>query len=65
MLSTFAYHSKIDFEELQCIIDDDINKDNLTYENVPVTVRHLSQANPPENSIYLITSLENVRPYVF
>ena len=62
MLSTFAYHSKIDFSELTCIVDDDPNKNNLEYENVPVKVKYSKNIKPPKDSIFVITSLENVRP---
>ncbi len=62
MLSTFAYHSKIDFNSMECIIDDDESKNNLNYENVPVKVKSLNNAKPLENSFFLITSLENIRP---
>lgn len=62
MLATLAYHLKTDLSQLTCILDDDPLKDGWTYENVPVTVRHPSKVNPPPNSSYLITSLENTRP---
>lgn len=62
MLATLGYHLKTNFLELECILDDDPDKDGLTYENVPVTVRHTGKMAPPPNSSYLITSLENVRP---
>ena len=62
MLSTFAYHSKIDFSMLECILDDDEAKDGLTYENIPVKVRSSSSLRPEKNSSFIITSLENIRP---
>jgi cyclopropane-fatty-acyl-phospholipid synthase len=62
MLSTLGYHLKTDFSALECVLDDDATRDDTTYENVPVTVRHTAKIAPAPNSSYLITSLENVRP---
>lgn len=62
MLSSLGYHLKTDFSALECILDDDETRDGMTYENVPVTVRHTDRAAPASNSSYLITSLENIRP---
>lgn len=62
MLATFGYHLNTDFKELICVLDDDHEKDGMTYRNVPVTVRSTEKIKPPENSSYLITSMENLRP---
>jgi hypothetical protein len=62
MLATFGYHLNTDFKELVCILDDDPEKDGMTYRNVPVTVRSTQKVQPSENSSYLITSMENLRP---
>lgn len=61
MLATLGYHLHTDFSALDCILDDDPAKDGVTYENVPVTVRHTAKVAPPANASYIITSLENVR----
>jgi cyclopropane-fatty-acyl-phospholipid synthase len=62
MLVTLAYHLKTDLSKLTCILDDDSNKEGMTYENLPVTVRHPQYLTPPQDACYLITSLENARP---
>ena len=59
MLSTFAYHSKIDFSMLECILDDDEAKD--AYENIPVKVRSSSSLRPEKNSsLYYFFKYENI-----
>ncbi len=62
MLATLGYHLKTDFSLLECILDDDISRDGVTYENIPVTVKHTATVSPAAHSSYVITSLENVRP---
>lgn len=62
MLATLGYHLSSDFSGLECILDDDPTRDGATYENVPVTVRHMPAVAPAPNSSYIITSLENARP---
>ena len=62
MLATLAYHLQTDFRELVCILDDDPEKDGLTYVNVPVHIRYTGKQKIPENSNFLITSWENIRP---
>ena len=61
MLATLDYHLHNDFPAFDCILDDDSAKDGVTYENVPVTVRHTAKVAPFANASYIITSLENVR----
>ena len=61
MLATYGYHLDADFSSLDCILDDDPAKDGVTYENIPVTVRHTEKVKPTANASYIITSLENVR----
>jgi hypothetical protein len=62
MLATLGYHLQTDFSRLTCVLDDDVTRDGVTYENVPVTVRHTAKIQPAPNSSFLITSLENIRP---
>lgn len=62
MLPTLAYHLGTDFSWLECVLDDDPEKDGIEYENLPVRVRHTQKAAPPADSSYIITSLESVRP---
>jgi hypothetical protein len=61
MLATLAYHLKSDLSELICILDDDEAKDQIGYQNLPVTVRSTKHYEIPKNSNFLITSLENSR----
>ena len=62
ILSTLGYHLQTDFEMFECVLDDYPAKDGVTYENVPVVVRHTGTVAPAPDASYLITSLENVRP---
>jgi hypothetical protein len=62
MLATLGYHLQTDFSQLECVLDDDPNRDGTTYENIPIEVRHTAKIAPAPNSSYLITSLENIRP---
>lgn len=62
MLATLGYHLGTDFSKIECILDDDLQKDGKTYENVPVVVKHPTNVAPPPNSSFVITSLESVRP---
>src|SRR3990167_10904485 len=62
MLATLAYHLQTDFSELVCVLDDDQEKDNLGYQNVPVIVRYSNSLEISPNSNFIITSLENARP---
>ncbi len=61
MLATLDYHLDTDFSELECILDDDPGKDGMTYENVPVTVRHPDSIRVNAESSFVVTSPENVR----
>lgn len=62
MLATLGYHLQTDFSALECVLDDNVSRDGVTYENLPVTVAHTAKAAPAPNSSYLVTSLENIRP---
>ncbi len=61
MLATLGYHLRTDFSELICILDDDAQKDQISYQNVPIKVRYTGHCQPEVNSNYIITSLENTR----
>jgi hypothetical protein len=61
MLATLAYHLSTDFSELICILDDDLQKNRIEYQNVPVKVCYTDDYEVPMNSNFLITSLENTR----
>lgn len=62
MLATLGYHLKTDFTSFECILDDDLEKNDTGYKNIPVKIKTPSLENPPENASYLITSMENLRP---
>ena len=62
MLATYAYHLKTDFSFIETILDDDLDKHGKGYINLPVKISHPSKVDIPDNSSYLITSLENIRP---
>lgn len=62
MLATLGYHLGTNFARLDCILDDNPARDNTTYENIPVTVRHTANVSVIPNSSYIITSLESIRP---
>lgn len=61
MLATLSYHLRTDFSELICILDDDIKKDNIGYQNLPLRVRYSGNCRPEPNSNFIVTSLENTR----
>lgn len=61
MLATLAYHLRTDFSELICVLDDDLQKDCIGYQNVSVKVRYVDKCHIPPNSNFIITSLENTR----
>ena len=62
MLATLGYHLGTDFLGIECILDDDPQQDGMTYENIPVMVKHTANVKPPPNSSFIITSLESRRP---
>jgi hypothetical protein len=61
MLATLDYHLGHRLDRLVCVLDDDPNKDGFEYRNVNVVVRATPVFSPPEQSSYVITSMENVR----
>jgi hypothetical protein len=61
MLATLGYHLNTDFSELICILDDDQQKDNIGYQNIPVKVRYTGSIKIEPNANFIITSLENTR----
>lgn len=62
MLATLGYHLQTDFSQLLCILDDDLQKHGMGYQNIPVQIFHPSKLSLQKNANFLITSLENVRP---
>tara|TARA_B100001027_G_C16260603_1_gene329221 strand:- start:841 stop:1968 length:1128 start_codon:yes stop_codon:yes gene_type:complete len=62
MLATYAYHLETDFSFLRELLDDDMKKRGLGYKNLPLTIEHPDKVNIPEDSSFIITSMENIRP---
>ena len=62
MLATYAYHLKTDFSFLEALLDDDLDKHGKGYRNLPLSIQHPTKINVPENSSFIVTSLENIRP---
>ena len=62
MLATLDYHLGGRLQNLECILDDDPKKDGIGYKNVNVLVKSTQSFIPPEQSSFVITSLESIRP---
>ena len=60
MLATLDYHLGGVLENLECVLDDDPLKHGIKYRNVNVEVTGTSFFTPPPDSIFFITSLENI-----
>ena len=61
MLATYGY-LKTDFAHIVSILDDDKSKHGSGYRNIDVKISHPELEEVPEQSNFLITSLESVRP---
>lgn len=62
MLPVLAYHLKSDLSFFAGIIDDDMNKDGMFYQNLPTPIIHSSKIKVFENKSIMITALDNVKP---
>lgn len=62
MLPVLAYHLNSDLSFLAGIIDDDINKDGIYYQNLQLQIIHSSKINDLEQLSIVITALDNFRP---
>ena len=62
MLATLDYHLGGRQQNLECILDDDPKKDGIGYKNLNVLVKSTQRFIPPEQSSFVITSLESIRP---
>ena len=62
MLATYAYHLKTDFSFLNALLDDDIEKRGMGYKNLPLTIEHPDKIKIKDDSSFIVTSLENIRP---
>ena len=61
MLPILCYHLGNELKCLECIIDDDPQKEGFSYINLPVLIRHSSYIEDWRNSIFLITALDHIR----
>jgi hypothetical protein len=59
-----CYHLENDFSCLNCILDDDENKDGLFYPNLPVVIRHSSTVKDLIDSTVLLTGVNFARAIV-
>ncbi len=62
MLPVLAYHLNSDLSFLSGIIDDDMNKDGIYYQNLPTQIIHSSKINDLEQLSIVITALDNFKP---
>lgn len=62
MLATYDYHLGGRLQDLNCILDDDSEKDGLGYKNLKVSVTYSGKFKPDAQSSFIITSLESIRP---
>lgn len=59
MLPILSYYLKNDLNCLECIIDDDENKDGLYYINLPIPIKHISHINDINKSVVLLTAISS------
>lgn len=59
MLAVLSYHMENDFSCLACIMDDDRNKDGMSYLNLPVSIVHRDKIKDLKDSIVLLTAISS------
>lgn len=52
-----AYHLNNDFSSLECILDDDENKDGMFYLNLPVPIRNSAGMKNIRDAVILVTAI--------
>jgi len=62
MLPVLAYHLETDLSQLAAVLDDDSEKDGLRYTNLPVNIRRADSVQNLEESVVLITAVDNIQP---
>ncbi len=62
MIPVLAYHLQSDLGFLQCILDDNPDKDGLGYPDLPVRIRYRPPGMSLRNAAVLITALDSFRP---
>ncbi len=56
-LPVLGYHLNNDFSSLDCILDDDENKEGLFYLNLPVPIRNPTNVHSLEDTTVIITAI--------
>ena len=64
MLPTLAYHMQSDLSFLECIWDDNPNRNGLTYPHLPVRIHQPKPNLHLSNSTVMITALDSTRPII-
>lgn len=59
MLVVLSYHMENDFSGLVCIMDDDKNKEGMSYLNLPVSIVHTEKIKDLKDSIVLLTAISS------
>jgi len=62
MLPVLAYHMKSDLSFLECILDDNPQRNGLTYPHLPVRIRLPEPGFTLEDASVLVTALDSMRP---
>ena len=62
MLPVLAYHIGNDLGCLTAVLDDDLDKDALSYWNLPVKIMLSSRAQDISEASVLITAIDNAQP---
>ncbi len=62
MIPVLAYHLQSDLGFLECILDDNPDKDGLGYPDLPVHIRHKAPTMSLRDAAVLITALDSFRP---
>jgi len=62
MLPVLAYHIGNDLGCLTAVLDDDLDKDDLSYWNLPVKIMLSSRAQDISEASVLITAIDNAQP---
>ncbi|OGL41486.1 MAG: hypothetical protein A3C43_01325 [Candidatus Schekmanbacteria bacterium RIFCSPHIGHO2_02_FULL_38_11] len=62
MLPVLAYHLKTDLSFLKAVIDDDKEKDDLFYANLPVQVQHSNKIENTNGLTIFVTAIDNIKP---
>ena len=60
-LPVLAYHLNNDFSSLECVVDDDKNKEGMFYINLPVPIRSSDGLNNLEETNIIVTAINFTR----